>query len=361
MHLAVNCLPLLESPASPLALHAYELTQALLSDDRIERISWIGPGPAPADRLADVDWHQAPGGLDPLGVLRFEQRGLPMLVDQIGADVLLSLTHHAPLRSRRPVVVGDGRPPAAPRAGFAERLRRAVGVAGAGGAIEFHWGDRPALPGESGGRAIQPWVGPQFRPTTAGDDSQVRDGLGLPPAYVLSHGVEQVDIGLLLAAWSWVEASIGDAYRLVVAGLTPKARNAFDRAADDLDLADTVQALGSLTWDQLPAIYRGATAFLHLGFTANGQELRWALATGTPVAGVEAPTASAIVGEAGYLVAAGEARTLGAACLGLLVERDEMGRQLGQAGMQRAGSYHQPEAVASLVDLLASAAGSKEA
>jgi len=120
---------------------------------------------------------------------------------------------------------------------------------------------------------------------------------------------------------------------------------------------DTVQLLESLRWDQLPALYRGATVFLHLGFTANGQELRWALATGTPVAGVKTPAAAAILGEAGYLVGDGDARTLGAACLTLLVERDEMGRRLGQAGMLRAGGYHRPAAVAGLVDLLAAASG----
>ncbi|MGA9531259.1 MAG: glycosyltransferase [Anaerolineales bacterium] len=356
MHLAVNCLQLADAPASPLALHTIELTQALLADERVERLSWISPTPLDMELPPGVEAMEAPSGLDPLNRLRFDQRYLAQRADAAGADVLLALERHAPLRSPLPVVVGAAKPPAAPQAGVVERLRRAVGAAGASGATaSFDWNDMPTGDDRSGDHRIQPWVGPALRPTDDAEDEQARDELGCSGDYVLAHGVDPVDIKPLLAAWTWVEASIGDAYSLVVAGLAPAARRAAERACADMGLPDSVKVLEALSWSQLPALYRGATAFLHMGFTADGQELRWALATGKPIAAVSTPISSAIVGDAGYLVGGGRARELGAACLTLLVERAEMGRRLREASLMRARHYHSPQAIASLIDLLASA------
>jgi glycosyltransferase involved in cell wall biosynthesis len=355
MHLAINCLQLAEAPDSPLALHTVELSQALLADERVERLSWIAPTRLQVKAPSGVEPVESLSGPGSLGRLRFDQRYVVQRADAVGADVLLSLQRHAPLRSPLPVVVGPARPPAAPRAGIVERLRRAAGAAGASGAAAiFGWRDMPPGSNSPRQKPIQPWVGPALRPTGASDDQGARDELDVPGDYVLVHGVDPVDVEALLAAWSWVEASIGDAYALVIAGLETAARRTVARASAEMGLAASVKPLESLGWHHLPAVYRGASAFLHLGYTADGQELRWALATGTPIAGVATSVSSAIVGEAGYLVDGGQARALGAACLTLLVERDGMGRRLGEDSMMRASGYHRPDAVVSLIDLLAS-------
>jgi glycosyltransferase involved in cell wall biosynthesis len=108
-------------------------------------------------------------------------------------------------------------------------------------------------------------------------------------------------------------------------------------------LEDSVQLLNSLDWYQLPALYRGAQAFLHTGSSQTGQEFRWALAAGVPIASVEGSHAASIAGEAAYLAPRGDTRALGAACLTLLVEPEAVAKPLRQKGLLRAGAYHGEE------------------
>jgi glycosyltransferase involved in cell wall biosynthesis len=273
--------------------------------------------------------------------LWFEQRHLPQIAQEAEVELVFIMGRAAPLRSPVPVVV-ELTPKSPQQLGSTwERLRRAMAEAGAAGAtLRYAWSDldfgseriEPA-------RRLAPFVDPAFRVTEEPTDSKIQMELGLPPAYVLSHGPYPHTVHWLLAAWSWVDASVGDQIPLVLAGLSAGAKLKAQQEMKRLNLEESVHLLSSLEWHQLPALYRGAQAFLHGGSSQTGQEFRWALASGVPIASVEGSLAASIAGEAAYLAPAGDTRALGAACLTLLVE-PEVAKPLRQKGLLRAGAYH---------------------
>jgi hypothetical protein len=162
----------------------------------------------------------------------------------------------------------------------------------------------------------------------------------------------------LLAAWTWVESSLGDLFVLLLACPDATARDAAQRAADETGLGDTVRAvvLSDAEW---PAAFRQGAALLHGGERPNAAALRWALAAGLPVAALSTPVSESILGPAGYLATLGEARALGAACLTLLVE-EGVADDLRQKGLERAQSYQPGVAVPAWAAALRRAAGATQ-
>lgn len=359
MKLAWNAWSLARESATPFALHLLELIETLRGLEDGPSTVLVVPEPlaaGPSD-LENKVVTTPPGAW---GRLRFEQGGLPRAAERTGADLILCPEPLAPLRSPVPLAVAGSQLAPASAGSVTERLRRAVGHAGAGGAaLYFRWADEVA--GESGqwGRLMAPFVSSGFRPTDPGDDRARRRGMGLPQAYVLCHGAEPIDLELLLAAWTWVEASIGPAVPLVFVGLPPAAAAALEQRAEELDIRESVQSIGRPQWADLPALYRGAEAMLHPGHSRSGQEWRWALASGLPLAGVETARSAAVLGPAAYLVGDGDARALGAACLTLLVEKRGMGKELREKGLIRAGAYHERQAAEGFWRALRRAAESK--
>lgn len=340
MHLVVNAWSLCVEPQSVPAFHLLELLRDLKEVDPELRITLVGPQPAAIDDPAGSEYLSADLPVSEWGRLRFEQRSLPKVAGRVEADVLLNLTESAPLRSPVPVLALADRSSAMEEDGFLFRLRRAIGKAGlAGAAARWCWSDEPVSKGENSTQ-MPPTVSPGFRATDPGDDRQVRSELGLPLGYVLCLGVELVDLPILLAAWTWVDASVGDAYPLTFVGLSEGGREYVAQRSSELNISESVLVLDEIEFNQLPAIYRGADAFLHPGYSLTGQELRWALATGVPIACAETPYTSSLVGEAAYLAPRDNTRSLGASCLTLLVERQEMAKPLREKGLMRAGEYH---------------------
>jgi hypothetical protein len=276
------------------------------------------------------------------GALRYEQRELPRLARALGADLLFIPRPSAPLASPVPVAAllhgSPGRRPAS----ALERLRRALGAAGAAGAASrLVLADLPAAgPGARVVASVPPFVGAGFRPP-GGSGASAPERSGLVPGYVLCCGSQAEQLPLLLAAWTWVEGSVGDAAQLVLAGLDPSAEQGARAQARELGIAASLKILPPAALADLPDLYRGATAYLSLGPVSNGQPLRWALSCGVPVAGLNSPETDAVLGEAAYLVPPGEARRLGAACLTLLVE-EQVATALAQKGLGRATAYHGP-------------------
>jgi glycosyltransferase involved in cell wall biosynthesis len=179
----------------------------------------------------------------------------------------------------------------------------------------------------------------------------------LPDSFVLAACESPATLPLLLAAWTWVESSLGDLYGLVLAASDEEGRAASERAAEQRGLAESVRSvvLGDEAW---PAAIHGAAVLLHGGTRTNAAALRWALAGGLPVAAPATPISESIVGPAGYLVSPPEARALGAACLTLLVE-EEMAASLRAKGKVRAGSYRVEAAATAWARSLRQAATSR--
>ncbi len=358
MRIAINGWPLMRQPSSPAALHLRELLDMLAAAEPPINLLVLHPG----DQLESppaVDTRGLGGSRSSWGRLRFEQSLMPRAAAQAGADVLLSTLPGGALRSPVPQAFVSRPQPAPVRSSLLERLRWALGTAGMhGAAAAYSYADLPlAARMNVKLRRLAPSVGPRFRPVEESDDRARRSAYDLEAGYVLCHGATRESVPTLLAAWTWVEGSMGDAVPLVLLGLDAELKALAAHVAADLDLEDSVINRPEVDFESLPAIYRGAEACLHPGTSETGQELRWALASGIPIAAPETADTRAVCGDAAYLSPPGDARGLGAACLTLLVEPDEVARPLRQKGLLRAAAYHEPASIQVLIDGLYQAAG----
>lgn len=279
-------------------------------------------------------------GDSPWARLRFEQIDLPRAARAAGADLLFIPYASAPLTSGVPVVAGGWDPGPTDGGGAMERVRWSLGQAGLRGAeAAVMFADQP--PPAAGGIhfvALPPSVGSAFRPVPSPDDQAVRSRLGLPEAYVLCLAPPKDRLDFLLAAWTWVDGSVGDSIPLVVAGVPSPFSGPLRSHTKDMDLAGSVHILEEPALPDLAPLFRGAQAYLDVG-GSSAQVLRWAMACGLPVAAMQSVRSAAILGDAAYLAAAEDSRALGAACLTLLVEQDVAG-PLRQKGLVRAAAFH---------------------
>ena len=280
--------------------------------------------------------------IGPWKLLALEAWELPRRAAQAGAEALYCPDSRAPLSSPIPVVVAlSARHERV--SSVSGRIRRAVGQAGLRGAAARLWpSDLPrASRVHATVRAMPPYVGPGFSPVIATPDAEHRARHGLKVGYSLAFCTSDDELRTLLAAWSWVAAAVGDDYPLVIVGRSHRSKGQRGIESIAWPPLGGMRYLDDVSLEELAALYRGADVLLHAGQTDTGQELRWALACGLPVAGMETPEASSVVGEAGYLVPPPDTRALGAACLSLIVE-PALSETLKQKGLERAMAYHDP-------------------
>jgi len=271
------------------------------------------------------------------GALRsasFDQLAFPQAARRSHAQLLLYLHPSAPISGPAPSVCwyGDGNSTVT-KGREASRLDRSLARAGLrGAAAVLRPVDSPAEPIDVRWVAVPPSVPLAF---FAGVDAAAVPS-DLPEAFVLAVCEPKAAMPLLLAAWTWVESSLGDTYGLLLTASNEEERQASQLAADRMGLAESVRSV-VLADEAYPAVFHRAAALLHGGERSNAAALRWALAGGLPVAVPATAISESIVGPAGYLVSP-EARALGAACLTLLVE-EEIAVSLREKGRARAGSY----------------------
>jgi hypothetical protein len=273
----------------------------------------------------------------------FDQLTFPRAARRSGAQLLLYLHPSAPIAGPAPTVIwyGDGVNPLA-KGRQGGRLARSLAQAGMhAAAAVLRSVDMPADPIDVRWVAVPPSVPSAFfADETAPAAPTPAD---LPEAFVLAVCESTAVLPLLLAAWTWVESSLGDTYVLLLAAHNEEARHAAQLAADRMGVSETVRSV-VLADEAWPAVFRRAATLLHAGERQNAAALRWALASDLPVAALATPASESIVGTASYLVSPPEARALGAACLTLLVE-EEIAASLREKGSERARSYR-PEAAA---------------
>lgn len=291
--------------------------------------------------------------------LKFEQRQLPSLVEDMDADVLLMPYIAAPLSSRVPVVVLGSIDLMSEKNSIQARLLRAFRVAGVHGASRklLYPELYPDEDFDDSGSLLDPWVHNAFRTLPAPRDQEMVSRHELPSSYVLTHGVSLQDIPTTLAAWTWVDGSIGDNIPLVSLVSCGAEAERWKYEKKRLDLAHSVRVLEDVDFDGLPALYRRAEGLLLGGRGIQPQVLRWAMAVGLPVTAFDMPLANQVLGAAGYLVEPGDTRALGAACLTLIVEPDVHDR-LRKASLELASKFHQSTAPAIILEVLRRAAAS---
>ncbi len=340
MHIAMNAWRTDQEGFSPERKHLLDLGLRLRNRFPEIQLTWIDTTDQSTEEEANEVTLRVGRGRGPWARLRFEQIDLPRAAHAAAADVLFIPYASAPLSSRVPVVAlgWEDRPTGGP--GAVERVRWSLaraGMRGAAAAIVFADQPPPAAEGIHF-VTLPPSVGTGFRPVPSPDDQAVRSRLGLPEAYVLCLAPPEIRLDLLLAAWSWVDGSVGDSVPLVVVGLPSPASRFFPSRVKEMDVAGSVRILEGPELPDLPSLFRGAQAYLDAG-GSTAQALRWALACGLPVAAMESTRSAAILGDAAYLAAADDSRALGAACLTLLVEPDVAG-PLRQKGLVRAAAFH---------------------
>jgi len=281
--------------------------------------------------------------------LRYDQITLPRAVAQAGAELLLTFSDGIPLKARMPIAAVPPIDPRASASGILEILRAAAGRAGLRGANSILIAADLAG-AEHSGQRYPPFVSPPFlRP-------EVESAGGERPQ-VLCYDTNPEDIRTALAAWTWVDGSLGDTYPLQFLTWDPQIAELIAATAAEFEVVESVAA--GPPSGELSELFRAAAGFLSVRPQAWGQPFRWALASGVPVAGFESPSANSILGDAGYLVPDGDTRALGAACLSLLVQ-DELAESLRVKGRRRAAAYRDRppvELIAELADRSGSQGG----
>lgn len=348
----ISALPLIENIGAPTAQHLIELA-GILAGSPVLDVALAGPGESPLDPGPGPRWEPIEVTETEWQRLQFEQGWLPGAAASRGAELLLVPRDGVPLRSEMPIgalaaPLRSGQPRS-----FVGRIRSAMGEAGARGVPNLRLDDLPdRRANKRQSVSLPPVVGGTFRPTTDKGKEDQPGGRDLPQEYVLALGESLPDALMLIACWTWVEASLGDLYPLVLLLSEPEHESRLRQRADELDLGDSVHLSRAAPVDEIPALMRGASALIHSGRTTTGQELRWAMACGLPIAAMQSVEAASIVREAAYLTEPGDARALGAACLTLLVETEQVARPLRDKGLMRAARFHDRRSVQAWVDAL---------
>jgi len=343
MHIAVDGSPLIDRPNSPISLHLVEWLSAL-----------HGAG-------ADVTLLTPPGELPPIPIeisaqavvlkegtwsrMRFEQRDLPRAAGELNADLLLVGEGHAPLVSPCPIATVSSFARSHKLQSLATKLALAAGIAGSRGAnVRLFPGDLSPASGRTG---YAPFVSQAIK----------NSPLGKGEEYVLCYGFNRKDIPLILSAWTFVDGSLGDTVSLTFLGADPTVTSQIHSTAVELGIETSVRTQSEVTYDDLPGLYGGAAAYLGTEFAADGQPLRWALAAGVPVVGLKTPNFESVLGGAAYLVPPGDSRSLGAACLTVLIQ-ERVSEPLREKGRERAKDYLDDSAHMPLFELLTGVASS---
>ncbi len=339
---------------SPEDRHRDEFLLALREQLHDDVLSLLTPEEHILEQVGEVE--PEPWQVGGRAALAYVQRRLAHAAQSVDAKAVICLFGGAPLRSPIPVFSYQHCRPHTPRASVMKRLALAAGQAGVGGSSgRVAMTDLPE-PGTGDLIRLEPWLDSRFSPDAGAADAEILFGLDLEPGYALAYGISRTELDLLVAAWSWVAGSMGDAYPLVILGLDPMGSAYVLDKARKLALESTLTLRNTTELATLAAIYRGASLFIHGEVWGTGQALRWALATGLPIAALENPRSVTIVGDAAYLVPPREGRTWGAAILSILVQ-DDLAAQLRERALSRAARYRRENPLAPFIQALRSIPG----
>jgi len=344
---------ILSESASPFArLGAAESLRLLAGSSNLDPVLVIPDDVAVPDG-SELPYRVLPRADSTLAEAAFDQWHFPGEARRLAARLILCLHASAPLASPAPVISlygdGDSLPGPDLRGG---RLARALALGGLRGAASvLRMQDVPVEDHRLPWIALPPIVPGVFHAEPPADDRRLAGTLDLPEAYVLVAGESEARLPLLIAGWTWVEGSVGESFNLLIASAAGSPPGVAIETANRLG-GQTVRTL-DIPDEAWPAVFRGASVLLHGGGRRNAAALRWALASGLPVAAPSTPITDSVLGPAGFLVADGDSRSLGAACLTMLVE-DEVAGSLRERGLERATAYRSESARRAWVEALTS-------
>ncbi|GAB4408081.1 MAG: glycosyltransferase family 1 protein [Anaerolineae bacterium] len=224
------------------------------------------------------------------------------------------------------------------RGGFLVRLYTSL-VAAAAGQAQLILADSEAsrqdilaklrLPAERV-RTVYLAPAPHFQPAETWQQLvEIKQKYKLPENFVLYLGGYDVrkNVSALLHAYTWVSATLGDQYPLVLAGRLPETDTAFfpdpRRIARELGLEEAIIAPGWIAEEDKPLLYAAATVFVYPSrYEGFGLPVLEAMACGVPVVTTNAASIPELAGPAAFQLDPSDTKHMAAPIIRLCTEEE---------------------------------------
>jgi glycosyltransferase involved in cell wall biosynthesis len=330
------------------------LLPALLEAETTLEVVLVSPkpfNPSPAWSYPNLKFHVAqPPLANPtsnLAKVWFEQITFPRACRQLGADLAHVPYFGSPLSPTVPIVVTihDLIPMVLPeyRGGVRVRLYTALAAAAARQAslilADSEASQRDILQKLGAPinrvRVIYLAPAPHFQPAENWQQIiDIKKKYNLPENFVLYLGGYDVrkNVSALLHAYTWVSATLGDQYPLVLAGGVPRNDTPLfpnpRRLARELGLEEFVVTPGWIAEEDLPLLYAAAAVFVYPSrYEGFGLPVLEAMACGAPVVTTTAASIPELAGPAAFQLDPDDTKHMAAPIIRLCTEeesRDEM-------------------------------------
>jgi len=162
----------------------------------------------------------------------------------------------------------------------------------------------------------------------------IKSKYDLPETFVLYLGGYDVrkNVSALLHAYTWVSATLGDDYPLVLVGNLPEKDTPFFpdplRIARELDIEEFIITPGWIAEEDLPLLYCAATVFAYPSrYEGFGLPVLEAMASGAPVITSNSASIPELAGDAAFQIDPDDTKHIAAPIIRLCTEeesRDEM-------------------------------------
>lgn len=352
MRLAINAW-FWDKPSVGSGQYLKYLLPALLEADPSLEINLISPRPfgLKPDALTgqaelNLKFHvtRTPFGAQPSGLEKvwFEQITFPRMCKKLGVDVAHVPYFGSPLSPTTPTVVTihDLIPMVLPeyRGGVLVRLYTSLVAAAAPVAdiiladSEWSKGDilrKLGVPAEQV-RVVYLAPAPHFQPAETWQQIiDIKKKYDLPEEFVLYLGGYDVrkNVSALLHAFTWVSATLGDQFPLVLAGELPKKDTTFFpdpmRIARELSIDEFIVRPGWIAEEDRPLVYAAATVFVYPSrYEGFGLPVLEAMACGTPVVTTNAASIPELAGPAAFQLDPSDTKHIAAPIIRLCTEEE---------------------------------------
>lgn len=187
---------------------------------------------------------------------------------------------------------------------------------------------------------------PHFQPAQSWQQIvDIKKKYALPDDFVLYLGGYDVrkNVRALLHAYTWVSATLGDQFPLVLGGKLPAHDTAFFpdpmRTARDLGLEEFVVTPGWFLEEDLPLVYAAATVFSYPSrYEGFGLPVLEAMACGTPVVTTNATSIPELAGAAAFQLDPSDTKHMAAPIIRLCTE-EESNDEMIERGFAQAKKF----------------------
>lgn len=171
---------------------------------------------------------------------------------------------------------------------------------------------------------------PNFQPAETWPQLvEIKQKYNLPENFVLYLGGYDVrkNVSALLHAYTWVSATLGDQYPLVLAGRLPQTDTPFFpdplRIARELGLEDYIITPGWIAEEDRPLLYAAATVFVFPSrYEGFGLPVLEAMACGVPVVTTNAASIPELAGPAAFQLDPNDTKHMAAPIIRLCTEEE---------------------------------------